>query len=136
MLFLALPILACVGFTAVGVTAGTFTKPFACSKCASTNFILGSFAALWQSAFGTGPVFNTLLSAGMGGAHAVTVVSTSTSAIFGAMFYGIKTLIMPPPKELEWWETDVFKNVVGLAVLLSTILLIVLRLRRYLHRKH
>ncbi|THV65777.1 hypothetical protein D6D19_09445 [Aureobasidium pullulans] len=63
MLFLALPILACVGFTAVGVTAG-------------------SFAALWQSAFGTGPVFNTLLSAGMGGAHAVTVVSTSTSAIF------------------------------------------------------
>ncbi|THY90158.1 hypothetical protein D6C93_06664, partial [Aureobasidium pullulans] len=103
MLFLALPILACVGFTAVGVTAG-------------------SFAALWQSAFGTGPVFNTLLSAGMGGAHAVTVVSTSTSAISGAMFYGIKTPIMPPimppPKELEWWETDVFKNVVGLAVLL------------------
>ncbi|CAD0041253.1 unnamed protein product [Aureobasidium pullulans] len=96
MLFLALPILACVGFTAVGVTAG-------------------SFAALWQSAFGTGLVFNTLLSAGMGGAHAVTVVSTSTSAIFGAMFYGIKTPIMPPPKELEWWETDVFKNVVGLA---------------------
>ncbi|THX42594.1 hypothetical protein D6D10_01842 [Aureobasidium pullulans] len=121
MLFLALPILACVGFTAVGVTAG-------------------SFAALWQSAFGTGPVFNTLLSAGMGGAHAVTVVSTSTSAISGAMFYGIKTPIMPPimppPKELEWWETDVFKNVVGLAVLLSTILLIVLRLRRYLHRKN
>ncbi|THZ38121.1 hypothetical protein D6C90_06504 [Aureobasidium pullulans] len=117
MLFLALPILACVGFTAVVVTAG-------------------SFAALWQSAFGTGLVFNTLLSAGMGGAHAVTVVSTSTSAIFGAMFYGIKTPIMPPPKELEWWETDVFKNVVGLAVLLSIILLIVLRLRRYLHRKN
>ncbi|THW26739.1 hypothetical protein D6D23_03202 [Aureobasidium pullulans] len=117
MLFLALPILACVGVTAVGVTAG-------------------SFAALWQSAFGTGPCFNTLLSAGMGGAPAVTVASTSTSAIFGAMFYGIKTPIMPPPKELEWWETDVFKNVVGLAVLLSTILLIVLRLRRYLHRKN
>jgi hypothetical protein len=136
MLFLALPILACVGVTAVGVTAGTFTKPFACSKCASTYFILGSFAALWQSAFGTGPCFNTLLSAGMGGAHAVTVASTSTSAIFGAMFYVIKTPIMPPPKELEWWETDVFKNVVGLAVLLSTILLIVLRLRRYLHRKY
>lgn len=136
MLFLVLPILACVGFTAVGVTAGTITKPFACCKCASTNSILGSFAALWQSALGTGPVLNTLLSAGMGGAHAATGVSTSTSAIFGAMFYGIKTLIMPPPKKLEWWETDLFKNVVGLAVLLSTILLVVLRLRRCLHRKN
>lgn len=80
MLFLALPILACVGFTAIGVTAG-------------------SFAALWQSALGTGPIFDTLLSAGMGGAHAATVVSTSTSAIFGAMFYSIKTLIMPPAKK-------------------------------------
>ena len=136
MLFLALPILACVGFTAVGVTAGTFTKPFACSQCASTNSTLGSSAALWQSALGTGPVFNTLLSAGMGGAHAATVVSTSTSAIFDAMFYSIKTLIMPPAKKLEWWETDLFKNFVGLAVLLSTILLVALSLRRYLHRKN
>ncbi|KAG9574748.1 hypothetical protein KCU77_g14204, partial [Aureobasidium melanogenum] len=82
MLFLALSVLACIGFTSLGVASG-------------------SLAALWQSVFGVGPVFSLLQSATTDGVYAATIVSTSTSAMLGGLLYGIKSVVMPPPKKLE-----------------------------------
>ncbi|KAH0022829.1 hypothetical protein KCU78_g5633, partial [Aureobasidium melanogenum] len=99
MLFLALPVLACIGFTSLGVASG-------------------SLAALWQSVFGIGPIFSLLQSATTGGVYAATIVSTSTSTMLGGLLYGIKSVVMPPPKKLKWWETEEFDVVVGLLLML------------------
>ncbi|KAG9531664.1 hypothetical protein KCU93_g1626, partial [Aureobasidium melanogenum] len=99
MLFLALPVLACIGFTSLGVTSG-------------------SLAALWQSVFGIGPIFSLLQSATTGGVYAATIVSTSTSTMLGGLLYGIKSVVMPPPKKLKWWETEEFDAVVGVLLML------------------
>ncbi|KAG9652514.1 hypothetical protein KCU64_g8352, partial [Aureobasidium melanogenum] len=99
MLFLALPVLACISFTSLGVASG-------------------SLAALWQSFFGVGTIFSLLQSATTGGVYAATIVSTSTSAMLGGLLYGIKSVVMTPPKKLEWWETEEFHSTVRVVVLL------------------
>ncbi|KAH0354095.1 hypothetical protein KCU81_g903, partial [Aureobasidium melanogenum] len=99
MLFLALPVLACIVFTSLGVASG-------------------SLAALWQSVFGIGPVFSLLQSATTGGVYAGAIVSTSTSGMVGGLLYGIKSFIMLPPKKLDWWETEEFEAVAGFFIML------------------
>jgi hypothetical protein len=54
--------------------------------------------------------------------------------MLGGIFYRIRTFVMPPPKKLEWWETDEFKATVGLVMLLAVLLLVVLGLQRCLRR--
>jgi hypothetical protein len=54
--------------------------------------------------------------------------------MLGGIFYRIRTLVMPPPKKLEWWETDVFEGVVVLVMLLAVLVLVVLGLWRCLRR--
>jgi hypothetical protein len=79
-------------------------------------------------------VFSLLQSATTGGAYAANIVSTGTSTMLGGLLYSIKTLAMPPPKKLEWWETDEFKGAVVLVMLLAVLMLVVLGLLRCLRR--
>lgn len=65
----------------------------------------------------------------MGGVHAGNIVSAGTSTMLSGIFYSIKNLLMPPPKKLEWWETDEFKTVVGFIILLTPPILALLGLK-------
>ena len=94
------------------------------------TFVQGSFASLWQSYLGIGPVFSLLQSAAAGGVYAGHIVSAATSTTLFGLLYGIKTLVMPPPKKLKWWETDEFAVALTLFVLLAMLLLVVLGLTR------
>ena len=38
--------------------------------------------------------------------------------MLGGLLYGIKSVIMPPPKKLEWWETEEFEAVAGFLIML------------------
>jgi hypothetical protein len=83
----------------------------------------GSLATLWQSYLGIGPVFSLFQSAAAGGMYAGNVVSAGTLTMLGGSLYKIFTLVTPPPKKLEWWETDEFKTVAKLVMLLAMLLL-------------
>jgi hypothetical protein len=41
--------------------------------------------------------------------------------MLGGLLYGIKSVVMPPPKKLKWWETEEFDAVVGLLLMLLAI---------------
>ena len=54
--------------------------------------------------------------------------------MLGRMLYSIKGFVMPPPKKLQWWETDEFKATMGFLMLLVMLLLVVFGLKRCLRR--
>jgi len=70
-----------------------------------------------------------LQSAATGGVYAGNIVSAATTTVLGGMIHGIKTLVMPPPKKLEWYETDEFKTAVGFIILLAPPLLVIFGLK-------
>jgi hypothetical protein len=117
MLFLALPILASVGFTSLGVSCMILAYCMWLYTVLITT-VSGAVAALWQSIVGIGPVFNLFQSATTGEVHAGNMAPAANSTTLDGFLYDIITLVIIPPKKLEWWETDEFIALTVLAILL------------------
>lgn len=61
--------------------------------------------------------------------YAGNIVSAGSWTMLGGMFYNIKDFVMPPPKKLEWYETEEFKTVMGFIILLTPPILVLLDLK-------
>jgi hypothetical protein len=80
--------------------------------------VSGAVTALWQSIVRIGPVSNLLQSATTAGVSVGDIAPAATPTTLGGLLYDIITLVVTPPKKLEWWETDEFIALMVLVMLL------------------
>jgi hypothetical protein len=111
------PILASIGFTSLGVSCMILAYCMWLYAVLITT-VSGAVTALWQSIVRIGPVSNLLQSATTAGVSVGDIAPAATPTTLGGLLYDIITLVVTPPKKLEWWETDEFIALMVLVMLL------------------